>query len=176
MSLKRDACIQLSPLKRTLTVDHNIHRLTKHSTAPPRLCHFAKSPKPSRLSQTTGLFHDGSQCLFANQAPNNLPLQSRPHHLPTLREPANECLCSICRRYGALWAYYKPDEVQVEGETEAYIWGKKRLAYNRCKNCGCMTHYSVVKPEETEPRVVVNCRMMEREGFDSLESEQSDGD
>ncbi|GAB7335870.1 hypothetical protein MBLNU13_g08130t1 [Cladosporium sp. NU13] len=95
---------------------------------------------------------------------------------PPLREPANECLCSICRRYGALWAYYKPDEVKVEGETEAYSWGKKTLAYNRCKNCGCMTHYSVVKPEETEPRVVVNCRMMEREGFNSLESEQSDGD
>lgn len=95
---------------------------------------------------------------------------------PPLREPANECLCSICRRYGALWAYYKPDEVKVEGETEAYIWGKKRLAYNRCKNCGCMTHYSIVKPEETEPRVAVNCRMMEREEYDRLESEQSDGD
>ncbi|KAM0706416.1 hypothetical protein Q7P35_005742 [Cladosporium inversicolor] len=79
---------------------------------------------------------------------------------PPLREPANECLCSICRRYGALWAYFKPDEVQIEGETEAYVWGKK----------------SVVKPEETEPRVVVNCRMMEREEYDRLESEQSDGD
>ena len=95
---------------------------------------------------------------------------------PPLRAPANECLCSICRRYGALWAYYKPHEVEVEGETEAYVWGKKQLAYNRCKNCGCMTHYSVVKPEETEPRIVVNCRMMEREGFERLESEQSDGD
>jgi hypothetical protein len=39
-----------------------------------------------------------------------------------------------------------------------------------------MTHYSVVKPEETEARVVVNCRMMEREEYDRLESEQSDGD
>ena len=95
---------------------------------------------------------------------------------PPLREPANECLCSIRRRYGALWAYFKPDEVTVEGETEAYSWGKKTLAYNRCKTCGCMTHYSVVKPEETEARVVVNCRMMEREEYDRLESEQSDGD
>lgn len=56
------------------------------------------------------------------------------------------------------------------------MWAKKRLSYNRCKNCGCMTHYSVVKEEETEPRIAVNCRMMERAEYDRLESEQSDGD
>jgi hypothetical protein len=95
---------------------------------------------------------------------------------PPLREPALECLCSICRRYGALWAYYKPDEVHVEGDDaiEAYVWGKKTLSFNRCKHCGCMTHYMVVG--ETEPRVAVNCRMMERAEFDELESTQSDGE
>ena len=94
---------------------------------------------------------------------------------PPLREPALECLCSICRRYGALWAYYKPDEVHIEGDSiEAYVWGQKRLSFNRCENCGCMTHYTAVR--DTEPRVAVNCRMLEREEFDRLESEQSDGD
>jgi hypothetical protein len=94
---------------------------------------------------------------------------------PPLREPALECLCSICRRYGALWAYYKPEEVQVEGDDaiEAYMWGNKRLSYNRCKHCGCMTHYTVVGG--TEPRVAVNCRMLERAEFDEIESVQSDG-
>ena len=56
---------------------------------------------------------------------------------PPLREPALECLCSICRRYGALWAYYKPDEVVVEGATEGYVWGKRTLSFNRCRACGC---------------------------------------
>ena len=94
---------------------------------------------------------------------------------PPAREPANECLCNVCRRYGALWAYYNVDEVHIEGDAiEAYVWGKKRLSFNRCKHCGCMTHYSVLK--ETEPRIAVNCRMLEREEFDSLESEQSDGE
>lgn len=37
-----------------------------------------------------------------------------------------------------------------------------------------MTHYSVVR--DTEPRVAVNCRMMEREEYEALECEQSDGD
>jgi len=109
---------------------------------------------------------------------------------PPLREPALECLCSICRRYGALWAYYKPDEIHVhtttistttsiddggEGDAiEAYVWGNKTLSFNRCKKCGCMTHYTVVG--DTEPRVAVNCRMLERDEFDRLESEQSDGE
>ena len=97
-----------------------------------------------------------------------------------LREPALECLCSICRRYGALWAYYKVDEVQIDttekGVIEPYIYGRKRLAFNRCKKCGCMTHYSVVKPEETEDRVAVNCRMFDRKEYDALEREESDGD
>lgn len=25
----------------------------------------------------------------------------------------NDCRCSICRRYGALWAYYAPERVRV---------------------------------------------------------------
>lgn len=97
---------------------------------------------------------------------------------PPLRAPALECLCSICRRYGALWAYYKPDEVQVEGANaiEGYVWGEKTLSFNRCKHCGCMTHYTVVAPEKTEARVVVNCRMMEKEEYKELETEESEGE
>jgi hypothetical protein len=94
---------------------------------------------------------------------------------PPLREPANECLCSICRRYAALWAYYKEDEVQVEGDAiEGYAWRGKKISFNRCKHCGCMTHYTVLR--DTEPRVAVNCRMLEKEEYEKLESEQSDGD
>jgi hypothetical protein len=94
---------------------------------------------------------------------------------PPLREPANECLCSVCRRYGALWAYYKEDEVEVEGDAiEGYAWRGKKISFNRCKHCGCMTHYTVLR--DTEPRVAVNCRMLEKEEYEKLESEQSDGD
>jgi len=95
---------------------------------------------------------------------------------PPLREPALECLCSICRRYGALWAYYKPGEVQIEtgNAIEAYVWGKERLSFNRCKYCGCMTHYTVIR--DTEPRVAVNCRMLEKAEFEELDSVQSDGE
>lgn len=94
---------------------------------------------------------------------------------PPLRKPPLECLCSICRRYGALWAYYKPEEVHVEGTTEGYSWGRKELSFNRCKECGCMTHYTIVGGEQ-KPRTVVNCRMLEKEEYQKLECDQSDGE
>lgn len=65
--------------------------------------------------------------------------------------------------------------MHVEGDAiEAYMWGKKTLGFNRCKICGCMTHYTVVSG--TKSGVAVNCRMLEREEFDTLESEQSEGE
>jgi hypothetical protein len=42
------------------------------------------------------------------------------------------CNCSICRRLGALWAYYPVDQVVVDappGATEAYIWGDRILKF-----------------------------------------------
>lgn len=100
---------------------------------------------------------------------------------PPISEPALECFCSICRRYGALWAYYKPEEVKVEVEDDAiegYSHGRKAISFNRCKKCGCMTHYSIVPGMETvtEPRVAVNCRMLKRKEFRELESFESEGE
>ena len=54
------------------------------------------------------------------------------------------------------------------------MWGDKTISFNRCKKCGCMTHYTVIG--NTELRLAVNCRMLEREEFNRLESEQSDGE
>ncbi len=86
----------------------------------------------------------------------------------------NECQCSICRRYGALWAYYKRDEVQIEGQiTETYIWGDKHIEFHRCQKCGCMTHWAPT--ENTKQKLGVNCRMLEREHLEKLEIRKSEG-
>ena len=137
------------------------------------------SHKPNHVDyQTAKSHHPPSTMPDSQQASKSITCHCKAIRItfPPLREPALECLCSICRRYGALWAYYKPEEVQVEGDdaVEAYVWGKKRLSFNRCKHCGCMTHYTVVR--DTEPRVAVSCRMLERVEFDELESAQSDGE
>lgn len=54
------------------------------------------------------------------------------------------------------------------------MWGDKTLSFNRCKKCGCMTHYSVVG--DTRPRLAVNCRMLERKEFKQLDSQESEGE
>jgi hypothetical protein len=55
-----------------------------------------------------------------------------------------QCNCSICRRYGALWAYYRRKAVRVVSPRSAmavYSWGGKRLQFYRCKKCGSVTHH-----------------------------------
>lgn len=84
------------------------------------------------------------------------------------RAPATltQCDCSICRRYGTLWAYYPRDEVTIEaapGATAAYAWGRKSLRFVRCRHCGCITHWEPT-PAERGPRMGVNAR-----NFDPLQ-------
>ena len=78
-----------------------------------------------------------------------------------------ECNCSICRRYGPLWAYYPPDEVRIlvgaDGE-QCYVWGDGELEFVRCARCGCITHYRV-RTGLPEPRIALNFRMA-AEGWD----------
>jgi hypothetical protein len=52
------------------------------------------------------------------------------------------CNCSICRRTGALVAYYRPAEVRVEGETATYVTGDGLIRFHHCRNCACHTHWS----------------------------------
>jgi hypothetical protein len=73
-----------------------------------------------------------------------------------------DCNCTICRRYGAIWAYPNPGKVTFvkgAGNTDSYAWGHKQLAFHRCKECGCVTHMTVVGTEP--PRVFgINARMI----------------
>jgi hypothetical protein len=73
-----------------------------------------------------------------------------------------DCNCSICRRYGVLWAYYKAGEVKVVSGADAidaYIWGDKVIAFNRCRHCGCVVSHTALDSEP--PRIRgVNVRMM----------------
>jgi hypothetical protein len=79
-------------------------------------------------------------------------------------EPAptevTDCNCSICRRYGALWAYYQRPQVRFEPAipaTDIYQWGDKDLEFHRCKTCGCVTHW--LPTDQTKTRMGVNMRM-----------------
>ena len=71
-----------------------------------------------------------------------------------------DCNCSICRRYGALWAYYQAPQLQFaaeNGPTDAYLWGRRQLELHRCRACGCVTHWVAVDRGYT--RMGVNARL-----------------
>ena len=74
-------------------------------------------------------------------------------------DEVTDCNCTLCRRYGALWAYYSPKDVHVtNNSTDIYMWGRKMIEFHRCKHCGCLTHWAPA--DKTYDRMAVNARLM----------------
>jgi hypothetical protein len=70
------------------------------------------------------------------------------------------CNCSICRRYGALWAYYRESEVQLvagPGTTDDYSWGERSQRFVRCSRCGCVMQWRKLSVD-ADSRTGVNAR------------------
>jgi hypothetical protein len=80
--------------------------------------------------------------------------------IPRKPRSVTDCNCSICRRYGVLWAYYKARTVRLEakrGALESYAWGRKALKFVRCATCGCVMCWQRIKPT-AESRTGINIR------------------
>jgi hypothetical protein len=97
--------------------------------------------------------------------------------VPTRPEKVTLCNCSLCRRVGALWAYYPVATVKVTGHpehTDAYIWGDRTLGTLRCRHCGCVTHW---EPLERGPdaHMAVNVRNFDPNELDNLRIRRFDG-
>jgi hypothetical protein len=97
--------------------------------------------------------------------------------LPIRPEKATVCNCSLCRRLGALWAYYDVGAVQIMGHpehTDGYIWGDRTLRTVRCRHCGCITHW---EPLDARPggHMAVNVRNFDPEALGDLRIRRFDG-
>ena len=82
----------------------------------------------------------------------------------TAPEQVNACNCSICRRYGTLWGYYRPSEVEFSAEngpTDIYMWGDRSLEFHRCRTCGCVTHWSPT--DRARHKMGINARLLTAE-------------
>ena len=103
--------------------------------------------------------HCGAVRLTAPQAPTEV----------------TECNCSICRRLGARWAYYERHEVGLNqpGSTRPYVWGDRMLAFHRCRNCGCVTHWLSLNGAYS--RMAINARMFETLDFGKVKIRHFDG-
>lgn len=84
-----------------------------------------------------------------------------------------DCNCSICRRYGVLWAYYPLAAVRVSGDTDTYFWDDRSIAFHRCRRCGCVTHWSPVDP--ARDRTGINARLLAPELLAAARVRRLDG-
>lgn len=97
--------------------------------------------------------------------------------LPRRPRRLTACNCSICRRYGTLWAYYRAGTVRVEHErraTSAYLWGTRRIAFVRCAHCGCVTHWELAR-RRRPGRMGVNARLLDPETLRGVRIRTLDG-
>ena len=97
--------------------------------------------------------------------------------LPELPLTVTSCNCSVCRRYGALWAYFTREQVRLEAARQtlaAYRWGHRTIDFWHCTNCGCLTHYTT-RQDGPESRFAVNARMLPLAVMESLTVRRFDG-
>ena len=94
-----------------------------------------------------------------------------------LTATVTSCNCSVCRRYGALWAYYTREQVRLTAGPDAlsaYSWGDRTIQFWHCRQCGCVTHYSSVE-NHPQARIAINARMLPLATLQSLPIRHFDG-
>lgn len=90
------------------------------------------------------------------------------------------CNCTICRRYGALWAYdFDGHGVRVQTAPLAlgvYLRGSRSIGFHFCKTCACITHWRGLKPlADGRTRIAVNLRMALPSDVATLALQRFDG-
>jgi hypothetical protein len=74
------------------------------------------------------------------------------------------CNCTLCVRYGALWAYYTDETARVargKRKLRSYTKPGGRLAFHHCSGCGCITHWYAAKAKWSDGRIGVNARLFD---------------
>jgi hypothetical protein len=91
-------------------------------------------------------------------------------------ESATACNCTVCRRYGVLWAYdYEDEGISVTGPTRAYVRGEA-IEFHFCPTCGCVVHWRGRQTDaDGRRRIAVNLRLTEPERVAHLPIDHFDG-
>jgi hypothetical protein len=96
------------------------------------------------------------------------------------RKPAEltACNCTLCVRYGALWAYYTDESARVvRGKRKLGSYSKPggHLAFHHCTVCGCITHWYAAKGKPSDGRIGVNARLLDPKLLASIPISVLDG-
>jgi len=120
-----------------------------------------KRPAASAPFSLTASCHCGAVRIRVRRAPKSV----------------TRCNCSLCRRYGALWAYYAASSVRIEApkaRLSSYSWRRKVRAYYRCNRCGCITHYKYLR-KWGQNTVAVNASNFELDVLRTIRVRHLDG-
>ncbi|MEZ5921209.1 MAG: GFA family protein [Parvularculaceae bacterium] len=90
------------------------------------------------------------------------------------------CNCTLCRRYGALWAYdYENERIRIFGDVSSYQRvGKDNPALEIlfCPTCGGVVSWRGLKREiDGRLRIAVNIRLAEPQAVADLPIDHFDG-
>lgn len=89
------------------------------------------------------------------------------------------CNCTICRRYGVLWAYgYIGHDIQTTGDTNTYRRsdGDGDIDFHFCAVCACVTHYvAITANADGRHWTAVNLRMSDPASINDLPVNHFDG-
>ncbi|HEY8050244.1 MAG TPA: GFA family protein [Ramlibacter sp.] len=91
-------------------------------------------------------------------------------------DDATACNCTVCRRYGVLWAYdWEGERIRTAGTTHAYMRGKA-IEFHFCPNCGCVTFWRGHHPSsDGRRRIAVNLRLAEPDAVADIPVRHFDG-
>jgi hypothetical protein len=93
--------------------------------------------------------------------------------------PVTACNCTLCRRYGALWAYdYEGERIALTGATSRYHRSGKIAAFEIlfCPACANVLAWRVLRlDEDGRRRMAVNVRLAPPEAVADLLIDHFDG-
>ena len=94
--------------------------------------------------------------------------------------PATACNCTLCRRYGALWAYdYEDERIRVSGPSLTYTRRGKAdpaLEIRFCPTCGCVVCWRGLRVgADGRRRIAVNLRLADPEAVGEIPIDHFDG-
>lgn len=89
---------------------------------------------------------------------------------------ATACNCTVCRRYGAMWAYdYEGERIAVSGATRAYVRGEA-IEFHFCPACGCIAFWRGRQLDrDGRRRIAVNLRLAEPDDVAKIPIYRFDG-
>jgi hypothetical protein len=88
-----------------------------------------------------------------------------------------QCNCSVCRRYGTLWAYYRRNAVKISaprGGLRDFARRRGGLRFRHCAACGCVVSWEAGRGPAD--RMAVNARLLDHAAMAKVPISVLDGD